>query len=40
MSIDVKTFNISEIKPYKNNPRNNDEAIGPVMESIRYSLWR
>lgn len=35
MSIDVKTFNISEIKPYKNNPRNNNEAVEPVMESIK-----
>ncbi len=26
---------ISEIKPYKNNPRNNDQAVGAVLESIK-----
>ncbi|WP_434756259.1 ParB N-terminal domain-containing protein [Streptococcus dysgalactiae subsp. equisimilis] len=26
---------LSEITPYKNNPRNNDEAVGPVAESIK-----
>lgn len=35
MSIEVKTFKTSEIKPYENNPRNNDDAIDPVMESIK-----
>lgn len=35
MSIEVKMFKTSEIKPYKNNPRNNDDAVGPVMESIK-----
>ncbi|WP_286154385.1 ParB N-terminal domain-containing protein [Thomasclavelia cocleata] len=35
MSIEVKMFKTSEIKPYKNNPRNNDDAVNPVMESIK-----
>lgn len=35
MSIEVKTFKTSEIKPYENNPRNNDDAVDPVMESIK-----
>ncbi|KGR72886.1 ParB N-terminal domain-containing protein [Streptococcus phocae subsp. salmonis] len=26
---------LSEITPYKNNPRNNDEAVRPVAESIK-----
>lgn len=26
---------LSEIKPYKNNPRNNNEAVKPVAESIK-----
>ncbi|HEP1743482.1 TPA: ParB N-terminal domain-containing protein [Streptococcus pyogenes] len=26
---------LSEITPYKNDPRNNDEAVGPVAESIK-----
>lgn len=28
-------LDLSEIKPYNNNPRNNDEAVEPVMESIK-----
>ena len=28
-------FKTSEIKAYKNNPRNNDDAVGPVAESIK-----
>ena len=35
MSIEVKMFKTSEIKPYKNNPRNNDDAVNSVMESIK-----
>ena len=26
---------LDEIKPYENNPRNNDEAVDKVAESIR-----
>ncbi|HEN4353765.1 TPA: ParB N-terminal domain-containing protein [Streptococcus agalactiae] len=26
---------LSEIKPYKKNPRDNEEAVGPVAESIK-----
>lgn len=28
-------FKTNEIKAYKNNPRNNDDAVGPVAESIK-----
>ena len=30
-----KTVKLSEIKPYPNNPRNNDDAVESVAESIR-----
>ena len=33
--MDVKNVPISGIKPYKNNPRKNDDAVNAVMESIR-----
>ena len=28
-------LNITDIKPYKNNPRNNSEAVKAVCESIK-----
>ncbi len=31
----IKNINIKELKPYKNNPRKNDEAVEYVAESIR-----
>jgi hypothetical protein len=31
----IKLFNISEIKPYKNNPRINDASVKGVAESIK-----
>lgn len=31
----IELINIAELKPYKNNPRNNDEAVEPVMNSIK-----
>ena len=33
--IEIKVLKIKEIKPYKNNPRNNEEAVEPVMNSIK-----
>lgn len=27
---------LEELKPYSNNPRNNEKAIESVMESIKY----
>lgn len=33
--MELKYINISEIKPYENNPRNNDEASKKVAESIK-----
>ena len=35
ISISIKMFKTSEIKAYKNNPRNNDDAVGPVAKSIK-----
>lgn len=31
---------LSELKPYENNPRLNDKAVGPVAESIRRFGFR
>lgn len=31
----IVTVNTSELKEYQNNPRNNDEAVGAVAESIK-----
>lgn len=31
----LKTVNLTDIKPYKNNPRHNDGAVDAVKESIR-----
>lgn len=31
----IENINITDIKPYKNNPRKNDKAIEKVAESIR-----
>ncbi|GAA0735627.1 DNA modification methylase [Clostridium oceanicum] len=33
--MELKYINISQIKPYENNPRNNDEAVQKVAESIK-----
>ena len=35
MEIKIETVNIDLIKPYWRNPRNNDQAIEPVKESIK-----
>lgn len=32
--MEIVEVNIKELKPYKNNPRNNDEAVQYVMQSI------
>lgn len=32
---ELKTVNIDEIKPYPNNPRQNDNAVAAVAESIK-----
>lgn len=31
----IELINIDELKPYKNNPRNNEEAVEPVANSIK-----
>lgn len=33
--MEVKLLRIEDITPYENNPRQNDEAVEPVMHSIR-----
>ena len=33
--MNITERNITDIKPYDNNPRNNDAAVTPVMNSIR-----
>lgn len=35
MTKELKTLNLADIKPYGNNPRNNDNAVEAVMESIK-----
>lgn len=36
----VISMKISEIKPYKNNPRNNEEAVEPTAKSIKEFGWQ
>ena len=33
--MEIKLVKIDEIIPYENNPRNNEEAVEPVMKSIK-----
>lgn len=33
--MNVIEINIDELKPYKNNPRHNEAAVGPVANSIK-----
>ena len=35
MKLNIIYQKLSEIKEYRNNPRNNEQAIKPVMESIQ-----
>lgn len=36
----VQNVNIDTIKPYENNPRDNDDAVGGVAESIKSFGWQ
>ncbi|WP_347129434.1 DNA modification methylase [Lactobacillus paragasseri] len=36
----VKTVSIDQIKPYENNPRNNDDAVDAVANSIKEFGWQ
>lgn len=36
----VQSMKISEVKPYENNPRDNDSAVGGVAESIKQFGWQ
>lgn len=38
--MEVKQLPIDSIKPYKRNPRNNDEAVGAVIQSIKKFGFR
>ena len=33
--MNIKEIKIEELKPYENNPRHNDAAVGPVANSIK-----
>ena len=35
MTLKIEYFPINNIKPYKNNPRNNDQAVEKVLNSIK-----
>lgn len=37
--MELKTISISDIKPYKNNPRKNDKAVDAVAESIKQCTY-
>ena len=36
----VVTYQIADVKPYENNPRNNDSAVDAVAASIREFGWQ
>ena len=36
----VETISINQIKPYENNPRNNDDAVDAVANSIKEFGWQ
>lgn len=38
--MEVELFNITDIKPYDNNPRKNDVAVTKVAESLREFGWQ
>lgn len=38
--MEVKSMSIDDIKPYENNPRDNDDAVDSVANSIREFGWQ
>lgn len=36
----IKNWDINDVKPYNNNPRKNDEAVEKVANSIREFGWQ
>lgn len=40
LSMKVETVSINKIKPYENNPRNNDDAVDAVANSIKEFGWQ
>ena len=37
--MEVKSMSIDDIKPYENNPRDNDDAVDSVANSIKEFGW-
>lgn len=38
--MEVKSMSIDDIKPYENNPRDNDDAVDAVANSIKEFGWQ
>lgn len=38
--MEVKSVGINSIKPYKNNPRKNDDAVDATANSIKEFGWQ
>lgn len=38
--MEVKNVSIDKIKPYKNNPRDNENAVGGVAQSLQEFDWQ
>lgn len=38
--MEVTLWKIDQVKPYENNPRDNDDAVSPVAKSIQQFGWR
>ena len=38
--MEVKSMSIDDIKPYENNPRDNDDAVDSVANSIKEFGWQ
>lgn len=38
--MEVKSVNIQDVKPYPNNPRDNDAAVGGVAKSLQSFGWQ
>lgn len=39
-NVEVKSMSIDDIKPYENNPRDNDDAVDAVANSIKEFGWQ
>lgn len=36
----IENWDIDKVKPYKNNPRNNDDAVEATANSIKEFGWQ